>query len=60
MQKKYLNRILLITLAIIIILITAFMVVGFTKEDSATTTFDSYKDKWVKQDFKSMYSMLSR
>ncbi len=31
----------------------------YTKVDSATKTFDTYKNKWVKQDFKTMYSMLS-
>jgi cell division protein FtsI/penicillin-binding protein 2 len=59
MIKKNLRVILTIALASIIILITAFMFITFTKADSATKTFDTYKNKWVKQDFKSMYSMLS-
>jgi len=59
MPKKYLKTILLTILVIIIILITVFMVAFFTKADSATKTFDTYKNNWVKKDFKTMYSMLS-
>ncbi|MBZ9687138.1 penicillin-binding transpeptidase domain-containing protein [Clostridium estertheticum] len=43
----------------VIIIITALMVVFLTKGDSATQTFDAYKNNWVKKDFKTMYSMLS-
>jgi len=59
MIKKNLRVILAITLGIVTILIAVFLFITFTKVDSATKTFDTYKDKWVKQDFKTMYSMLS-
>ena len=59
MSKKYSRVILFTTLGIITILIAAFMFIFFIKVDSATETFDTYKNNWVKQDFKTMYSMLS-
>ena len=59
MWKKHLKLILLITLCVIAILITAFMFNVFTKVDSATKTFDTYKSMWAKNDFKNMYTMLS-
>ena len=59
MSKKNLKIIFFTTLAIIAIIIATFMFIFFTKVDSATKTFDTYKNKWVKQDFKTMYSMLS-
>ena len=59
MSKKNLKVILFTAIGIILIVIAVFMFVFFTKADSATKTFDTYKNKWVKQDFKTMYSMLS-
>jgi penicillin-binding protein 3 len=59
MPKKYLKIIIILTSVIIMISITAFMFSARTKVDSATKTFDVYRNKWVKQDFKTMYSMLS-
>ena len=57
MPKKFLKTILITTVIIIIILITVFMVL--TKSNSASKTFDAYKNNWVKKDFKTMYSMIS-
>jgi len=51
--------ILFVTLGIILIVIAVFMFIIFTKGDSATKTFNTYKSNWVKQDYKSMYNMLS-
>lgn len=59
MSKRYIKIILLVILGIITILIAAFMFGVFTKVESATKTFDSYKNSWVKKDYKTMYSMLS-
>ena len=59
MPKKKLKTVFLTIGVVIIILVTVFIVVFFTKGDSATKTFDAYKNNWVKKDFKSMYSMLS-
>ncbi|MBU3143687.1 penicillin-binding transpeptidase domain-containing protein [Clostridium sp. CF012] len=59
MPKKNLKTVFLTIGVVIIILITVFMVVCFTKGDSAAKTFDAYKNNWVKKDFKTMYSMLS-
>ena len=50
--------IILTTLIIIAVLIAGFMVF-YTKGDSATKTFNTYKNNWIKQDYKTMYSMLS-
>ncbi|MGV8982093.1 penicillin-binding transpeptidase domain-containing protein [Clostridium sp.] len=58
MPIKRAKVIILTILIIIAILGTGFMVF-FTKGDSATKTFNTYKNNWVKQDFKTMYSMLS-
>ena len=46
MQKKYLKIILIITLVIITVLIAAYIFINFTKVDSATKTFDTYKNKY--------------
>ncbi|MBW9149956.1 penicillin-binding transpeptidase domain-containing protein [Clostridium sp. CM028] len=59
MSKKNLKVVLFTTIGIILIVMAVFMFNFFTKVDSATKTFDTYKNKWVKQDFKTMYSMLS-
>jgi len=59
MSKKHLKITLFTTLGIILIVTAVFMFNIYTKVDSATKTFDAYKNKWVKQDFKTMYSMLS-
>lgn len=59
MWKKHLKLILSISLGFIAILIAAFMFNVFTKIDSATKTFDTYKSMWAKNDFKNMYAMLS-
>ena len=59
MLKKHLKTFLFTTLGLILILTGAFMFNIYTKIDSATKTFDTYKNKWAKQDFKTMYSMLS-
>ena len=56
-MPKVLKIIFITTVIIIIILITVLMVL--TKSDSATKTFDAYKNNWVKKDFKTMYSMIS-
>lgn len=59
MSKKHLKLVLCIILGIITILIAAFMFGAFTQVDSATKTFDTYKNSWVKKDYKTMYIMLS-
>jgi len=59
MSKKYWKLILIIASVIAAILIAIFIFMNFIKVESATKTFDTYKTKWVKQDFKTMYSMLS-
>ena len=59
MSKKTLKVVLFVALGIILIVIAAFMYTFFTKGDSATKTFNTYKRNWVKQDYKSMYDMLS-
>ena len=59
MLKKNLKAILFVALGIILIIIVAFMYTFFTKGASATTTFNIYKNNWVKKDYKSMYDMLS-
>jgi len=59
MLKKNLKVILFVALGIIVIVILAFMYTFFTKGASATTTFNTYKNNWVKKDYKSMYDMLS-
>ncbi|MCB2295564.1 penicillin-binding transpeptidase domain-containing protein [Clostridium algoriphilum] len=59
MSKKYLKVTLFTMLGIILILAGAYMFTIYTKVDSASKTFDTYKNKWVKRDFKTMYSMLS-
>jgi cell division protein FtsI/penicillin-binding protein 2 len=59
MSKKNLKMILFVALGIILIVIAAFMYTFFTKEDSATETFNTYKNNWVKKDYKSMYDMFS-
>ncbi|MGH4137970.1 penicillin-binding transpeptidase domain-containing protein [Clostridium sp.] len=58
MPRKKVKVIILTTIIIIAILIGVFMVF-FTKGDSATKTFNAYKNNWIKQDFKTMYTMLS-
>lgn len=59
MSKKYLKVLFFTMLGIVLIIVAVFMVKIYTKVDSATKTFDTYKNKWVKQDFKTMYSLLS-
>ena len=59
MSKKNQKIIFFTTLGIIVILAAAFMFTVFTKGDSATKTFNTYKNNWVKQDYKSMYNVLS-
>ncbi|MGH4051229.1 MAG: penicillin-binding transpeptidase domain-containing protein [Clostridium sp.] len=59
MSKKTLRAILFVALGIILIVIAVFTYIFFTKGDSATQTFNTYKNNWVKKDYKSMYDMLS-
>ena len=59
MSKTNRKIILYATIGIIAILGIAFMFTIFTKGDSATKTFNTYKNNWVRQDYKSMYNMLS-
>ncbi len=59
MSKKNLKIILFVILGIILVILGVFMFNIFTKVDSATKTFNTYKNNWVKQDYKSMYNMLS-
>ena len=59
MSRKYLKVSLFTILGIALVVGGAFIFTIYTKVDSATKTFDTYKSMWVKQDFKAMYSMLS-
>ncbi|MBU3182588.1 penicillin-binding transpeptidase domain-containing protein [Clostridium psychrophilum] len=59
MSKKHLKITLFTILGIVCIVAAAFLFNIYTKADSATKAFDTYKNKWVNQDFKTMYSMLS-
>ncbi|MFL0267565.1 penicillin-binding transpeptidase domain-containing protein [Candidatus Clostridium radicumherbarum] len=61
-MRKRVNKKLIIILSIAAVLVLGGAVYLFTtlsKDDNGTKVFESYKDKWEKQDFKSMYSMLS-
>ncbi|MBU3111128.1 penicillin-binding transpeptidase domain-containing protein [Clostridium lacusfryxellense] len=59
MSKKNLKIILFVILGIILVILGVFMFNIFTKGESATKTFNTYKNNWVKQDYKSMYNLLS-
>jgi cell division protein FtsI/penicillin-binding protein 2 len=59
MSKRNIKIFILVILTIIAILIAAFMLGVFTKGESATKTFDTYKNSWVEKDYQRMYSMLS-
>ncbi|MGH4119772.1 penicillin-binding transpeptidase domain-containing protein [Clostridium sp.] len=59
MSKKKMKIFFLVILGIIIILIAVFIFSVFTKGVSAAKTFDTYKNSWVKKDYKTMYSMIS-
>ncbi|MCJ7691415.1 MAG: penicillin-binding transpeptidase domain-containing protein, partial [Clostridiaceae bacterium] len=59
MSKKQMKIFFLVIVGIIAILITLFMFGIFTKGVSSAETFNTYKNSWVKKDYKTMYSMLS-
>lgn len=59
MSKKTLKVILFVALGVVLIAIAAFLFIFFTKGDSATKTFNTYINNWIKQDYKGMYDMLS-
>ena len=48
-----------LSLFIGIIIIGIAMLTGCSKKDEVKDAFNVYKDAWIKQDFKSMYNMLS-
>ncbi|MBW9152609.1 penicillin-binding transpeptidase domain-containing protein [Clostridium estertheticum] len=59
MSRKYLKVSIFTILGIVLVVGGVFLFTIYTKVDSATKTFDTYKTMWVKQDFKAMYNMLS-